>query len=130
MIDKFSLSTNFSYDCHWKHLPIDFHLKHHSGEEKILTAYLKSDTNELVNTQELSDTCVKIRRYQIDSKFEIVIVKNRIQLLEREDVETLIEWELLRTFEFFTFFLYKLNIYDERTNQIMLLKAFKVSFAI
>ena len=86
LINQFSLSVNFSFDCNWKYLPIDFVLKHHSGEEKILTAYMDSHTNELLNHQELSETCVKIRRFKIDSKFEIIIVKNSIKLVESKDV--------------------------------------------
>ena len=62
LIRSFSLSNNFSYDCLLTFLPIDFMLKHHSGSETLLTAYMDS-TNELNNRQDVSRICRKIRRY-------------------------------------------------------------------
>ena len=62
LIKQFSLSHNFSFDCRHKYLPIDFLLKHHTGEEKVLTGYMHSNINELFPKQEISDVCVKIRR--------------------------------------------------------------------
>ena len=62
LIKQFSVSSNFSFDCRHKYLPIDFMLKHQSGEEKILTGYMGSKTNELFARQENSDVCAKIRR--------------------------------------------------------------------
>ena len=52
----FSLSKNFTFDCFLKYLPIEFVLKHSSGNETLLT-------NELQNRQENSDVCRKVRRY-------------------------------------------------------------------
>ena len=62
LIRGFSLSSNFSYDCQLKYLPIDFMLKHHSGSETLLTAYMGS-TNELNVRQDISPICRKIKRY-------------------------------------------------------------------
>ena len=62
LVREFSLSYNFSFDCQVQYLPIDFKLKHHSGSETLLTAYLTS-TNELQNRQEMSNICRKLRRY-------------------------------------------------------------------
>ena len=46
LINSFSLSHNFTFDCHLKYLPIDFLFKHHSGNENLLTAYMHTN-NEL-----------------------------------------------------------------------------------
>ena len=61
LIKEFSLSPNFSYDCYWKYLPIEFLLNKHSGEKAILNAYLDKD-NELIHEQEITNVCQKIRR--------------------------------------------------------------------
>ncbi len=64
IIRSFSLSQNFSFNCFEKYLPIEFVLTHHSGE-KLLTAYLDTNNNDLQINQELLTVCRKIRR-QID----------------------------------------------------------------
>lgn len=64
IVSRFSLSTNFSTDCYLKYLPIDFSMKTAHGVEKILTAYLDSERNELHENQESSVVCRVIRRYQ------------------------------------------------------------------
>ena len=70
IIREFSLSSNFSFDCLLKHLPIDFILKHHTGSDTLLTAFIDRD-NELLTRQDVSNICRKIRRYEIRTYFEL-----------------------------------------------------------
>ena len=69
-----------------------------------------------------------MKRYPVDTKYEIVMLKNNIKLLENKESDTFIEWELLKSFDFYTYLLFKLDIYDDKNDTIMLLQAIKVSY--
>lgn len=65
LINKFSLHRNFIYNCHELYLPIELIVKAKKEEEEvklILTAYLDSFKNELIEHQNYSHVCTKIRR--------------------------------------------------------------------
>jgi hypothetical protein len=62
LINKFSLSHNFSFSCYLKYLPIDVLMDHYSGEEKVGTAYLDPSDSELLAEQEETSICRKVRR--------------------------------------------------------------------
>lgn len=69
-----------------------------------------------------------MKRYPVDTKYEIVMLKNNIKLLENKESDKFIEWELLKSFDFYTYLLFKLDIYDDKNDTIMLLQAIKVSY--
>lgn len=81
LINRFSLSNNFSYDCRLKYLPIDFLLRHHTGNENVLTAYLHSN-NELYPRQEISNSCQKIRRYLNYNLFLFLLIKSLLNNIQ------------------------------------------------
>ena len=56
------------------------------------------------------------------------MLKNNIKLLENKESDKFIEWELLKSFDFYTYLLFKLDIYDDKNDTIMLLQAIKVSY--
>lgn len=62
----------------------------------------------------------------MDTKYCIIIVKNIIRIVENGYVDSAIEWDLIKTYEFFIFVLFKMGLYDENTDQIMYLQALKV----
>ena len=55
-------------------------------------------------------------------------MKNNIKIVEQNNAETHIQWELLKNLDIYTFFLFKLGLYDENNDQILLGQAFKVIF--
>lgn len=61
VINDFSLSHNFSFDCHFKYLPIDF-LGKQILPNAILTSYLDPILNDLHEEQVKTEYCRKIRR--------------------------------------------------------------------
>ena len=61
LINEFSLSNNFNFDCYNKYLPIEFVLENHTGTKAILRAFLNKN-NEMIHHQQVSNVCQKIKR--------------------------------------------------------------------
>ena len=62
MINRFSVSTNFTFECNLKYLSIVFPFQLPHGDRKRITAYLHSRDNKLSFEQKVTDVCRKIRR--------------------------------------------------------------------
>ena len=53
-------------------------------------------------------------------------MKSSIEILDISDVKILIGWELLKNLEFATLITYRLGLYDEANDKIMLFQLLKV----
>ena len=60
----------------------------------------------------------------------LVSVDHSLYLVDRNKADKQIEWILLSDYQFWTFFLYKCDIYDEESDGIQLVKALKVSWFV
>ena len=64
--------------------------------------------------------------YFINSHQTLVAVDHSLYLVDKNKVDKQIEWILLSEYQFWTFFMYKFDIYDEETDGIKMFKAIKV----
>ncbi len=62
----------------------------------------------------------------MDSRYQIIVAMNSIQLVSNKEVEFFISFELIKKFEIITFLTYKFGAYDELTDTICISKLIKV----
>jgi hypothetical protein len=141
LVQNFSLSEVASIECTERFLSIEFEVT----KSVVVVGFIDSNSNQIYLKQEYSKTCSKIKRYTfvmsilslrncisflyrylIDSRYQIILVGDSIQLVGNKDIEFFIGFELLKNLDFLTFITYKLGAYDESTDTVIISKLLKV----
>jgi len=63
----------------------------------------------------------------MDSRHQLVVVLKNAKLLNNENVESFINWELIQHFKIYLLIIYNLGLYDEKNDTLMYNQAVLVS---
>ncbi len=66
----------------------------------------------------------------MDNESIVVVVNNEARCLKLPQINDFIREHLFKKYQFFTYLIWTLNVYDEDNNDILYLLAVKVSFKI
>jgi hypothetical protein len=126
IVNKFILPTVVDFPCDTKYLPVSVELTNINKETKHYDVFLESNWDVIRSEQQKSDFCRKIKTFELDAKYQVVVVNKHLELVETSKVFQSIITNLLKNYDVWTLLLYVSNVYDQDNDRIQYLMTFKV----
>ena len=89
---------------------------------------LKGDSNVFLIKMIFFNYSPYIIRYYVNDQIEIIVIGDRLHIVDKTESNDVIKSELLRIWSFFTYAMYMIDCYDEKKNEYLLWKLAKVYF--
>jgi hypothetical protein len=127
-VNSFIFPEKADFPCKAKYLPIEIEIKNENNVSKLFKTYLNNDDHIIKHQQEMSEFCMKIKKYSIDESHIVLVVNSQVEVVQKNLLYFEVALKLFKDHDFYTLFLHMIQVYDEAHDKVSVAKVYTVSF--